>query len=266
MSATTLFAQIGVIFLPLLLGVIATMKGSHPIAFWIARACFVIIAADLVIFPTYEAFSAGVDGAIFFPLLILVWGVVFCGLFFSLYWVKKEEGLNSARLVPGDVQTPPLRPTVMPIPPNALMVFWGSNMSWATTFPRTVIRMGATDLLTIGRSAKTGVLVIKTLRIYDDRNNIIVRVDENEFWVGDGNRKKRPDPSTLIVYDHFDVEVLRITLLNKSAVVIRGILRCPGYAPAVITDTFAFIASANLRGNYFGSRGFGNQGVDIFVS
>jgi hypothetical protein len=65
-------------------------------------------------------------------------------------------------------------------------------------------------------------LKLKTLRIYDDKNEIIARISENRLWVQPLARRVQPDFSTLLVYDRHDEEVLRIKLLHRKAVSIGG--------------------------------------------
>jgi hypothetical protein len=69
------------------------------------------------------------------------------------------------------------------------------------------------------------------LKVFDDRNDSIAHIDEDGFWVQNSVRKKRPDQSTLVVFDHNDTEVLRIHYLNPRAVSVEGIFRHPKISP-----------------------------------
>jgi hypothetical protein len=77
--------------------------------------------------------------------------------------------------------------------------------------------------------------ILITLRIFNDRNEIITRLDEDGFWVRYDIRKKRPNRSTLVVYDQTDSEVLHIEMLNSKTVSIEGKFRHPKTMPITIT-------------------------------
>ena len=122
---------------------------------------------------------------------------------------------DSTQLAPSDIPTPKWVQAKCLVPKDALIVLWGSNVSWSTErMPHTIIQMGPDRMLTIDRAKDGKSLVVTTLRIFDDRNNIIARIDEDGFWVENSSRKKRPDASTLVVYDHNDTEVLNVKFLR----------------------------------------------------
>jgi hypothetical protein len=71
--------------------------------------------------------------------------------------------------------------------------------------------------------------------------------------VENSTRKKRPDKSTLIVYDHSDKEVLHLVFLNRSTISITGIFRHEHVAkPVIITADFMDIGGPKLSGNING--------------
>jgi hypothetical protein len=72
-------------------------------------------------------------------------------------------------------------------------------------------------------------IVISILQIYDQAGRVIVHVDRNGFWVApSAARAIRPDPSTLIVYDNTDTEILNLRVLNAKTITLTGIFRHPG--------------------------------------
>ena len=109
-------------------------------------------------------------------------------------------------------------------------------------------------MIEIDKDAARDELVISMLKIFDDRNNIIARVDADDgFWVENSTRKKRPDKSTLVVYDHSDKEVLRLIFLNRSAISITGIFRHQHVAaPVIITTDFMDIGGPKVFGTING--------------
>ena len=92
-------------------------------------------------------------------------------------------------------------------------------------------------MLAIDRNKDDSSIIITVLRIYDDRDNIIARIDENGFWVAATVRKKRPDQSTLIVFDHSDIQILRIQFLNPQAILVEGLFRHPALRPKTMSVT-----------------------------
>jgi hypothetical protein len=131
---------------------------------------------------------------------------------------------NEVFLFPDTLPTPPL-----PCKPddNDLILIYGSNAMWASRFPRIVLIMGHEPMIILNKNER-GELRIDLLRIFDNRGNIIARIDEDGFWIDLSSRKKRPNRSTLVVYDHNDSEVLRVHFLNRQTVSISGIFRKPG--------------------------------------
>ena len=175
------------------------------------------------------------------------------------------QNSNEGVLVPDNLPTPQLPPAVAmfntSIPANALKVFFGSNMSWSETMPHTILKMGNDPMIQIDRLEKANQLIVTVLRIFDDRDNIIARIDKDGFWVENNTRNKRPDPHTLVVFDHLDNEVLRIHFVNTTAIVITGTFRHPGMRNVVtITPTEFRNGGFILSGSPMGE-----NGVDIVI-
>jgi hypothetical protein len=114
----------------------------------------------------------------------------------------------------------------------------------------------------VERDESTGALRVTTLRIFNDRNEIIARIDEDGFWVRYGIRKKRPSRSTLVVYDQTDAEVLYIEMINPETVSILGRFLHPKTGPLII-DKDRILAG----GNTFSAFCFGEVmgGPDIAI-
>ena len=102
-------------------------------------------------------------------------------------------------------------------------------------------------MIVIDKEPKTNNVVVTLLKVFDDRNDIIARIDQDGFWVQNALRRKRPDPSTLIVYDHSDTEVLRLRLLNSNTIYIQGTFRHAklGEKYLLITETAAIAMPAH---------------------
>jgi hypothetical protein len=123
------------------------------------------------------------------------------------------------------------------IPDGALLLDLGGNVLW-TDYPgisRSLLMIRGLPIIAVDFGPKN--LKITALRLFDDRNNIIARIDPDGFWTDPTVRTKRPDASTLIVFDHLDNEALRFRFSNAHLITVRGIFRAPGAtAPLVVTD------------------------------
>ncbi len=146
--------------------------------------------------------------------------------------LTKNEGI----LIPANLPTPKL-PQGATIPEDGVAVLYGDNVSVNTVFPHTVLQMRGEPMIVIDRDPKTKNLPVTTLRIFDDRDDIIARLDQDGFWVQNTSRKKRPDEHTLIVYDHNDQQVLKINFINPQMISIEGVFRHPRAKPNFIVVT-----------------------------
>ncbi len=160
------------------------------------------------------------------------------------YWFRPEAvtidlSKNEGILIPSNAPMPELA-RKCGLPDNALAVFIGSNLAWSTRFPHIVLEMADEQMLVIDKDGNHN-LKVTVLRIFDDRDDIIARIDEDGFWVQNTLRRKRPDQSTLIVYDHNDTEVLKLKYLNPRAISVQGVFRHAKIKPAylVVTPTAA---------------------------
>jgi hypothetical protein len=142
---------------------------------------------------------------------------------------------NEGTLSPDNLPTPALPQCVPPTPKDAFFILFGSNVSWATHFPVTVLEMAGDEMITVDRNKETNELFIAVLRIYNSENKIIARIDKDGFWVNPGVRKKWPDKSTLIVFDEQDKEVANIKYLNDRTLMVQGYFRHPR-SPVVQID------------------------------
>ncbi|QAU44191.1 hypothetical protein XH91_01680 [Bradyrhizobium guangzhouense] len=169
--------------------------------------------------------------------------------------LSKNEGV----LVPAEQQMPPLPPHC-DLPQGAVAVFLGTDVAWATRFPYVALQAAKDEMLTIEKDPASGEISIATLRIYGADNKVIASIRDGEFWVSGAVRKKRPDASTLIVYDEKDAEVLRVVYLNRRAIVVTGIFRHPDISPRtyVVTreGTKILPGQGEVGGNCLGNGSF----------
>ena len=138
---------------------------------------------------------------------------------------------NEGRLNPANE---PLHYGDCEIPKGALIVDFGSNITASTASPATILTISGVPVLQVER--ENNILLITILRIFDDRENIIVRLDKNGFWIEPNTRFEHPDRSTLVVYDHLDNQVLKLRFNNANAITVRGIFRVPGHPTVMAMD------------------------------
>lgn len=115
-------------------------------------------------------------------------------------------------------------------PESDLKIVLGKSLFWTSTQSQVILMMANEPMIAVARNGSDNSLIVTIIRIFDDRNNIIARLDEDGFWVEPNARMKRPDKSTLVVFDHNDHEVLRIRYANRLTVCITGIFRHSGIA------------------------------------
>jgi hypothetical protein len=210
--------------LVLSLGAALAMTDATSGEFWFARACFLFSALDIAGLAVYWLWPEPDRFAYWrMALAAIVGAVALSVLLFSLNWVDQHEMRSSTRLYADSKPNPPFPANCQPSP-DALMIFLGTSLAWTTRMPHTIIEVAGQELLSIDRF-KSGIS-IKILRIFDDKKDIIARVENGDFWVSP-NIRKIHTKHTLTVYDHNDDEVLNIDFLNEKAILITGTFRQP---------------------------------------
>ncbi len=145
---------------------------------------------------------------------------------------QRDLARNEGILYPGNLPMPHSR---CQIAQNEVALFAGNNVHKGQHFNNTILMIGGEEIIGV-EAAEGPALKLRVLRIFDDHDDIIARVDQNRIWLHPNARKSRPDRSTLIVYDHKDVQVLNLKFLNPRAIAVTGIFRARGMSTVVITD------------------------------
>jgi len=237
-------------------GTTYAMIDSSWAEFWVARIAYTVAAFDAVgflavwlwAFVKWPAPFRLAAGALAVPILFL-------GLELTLRWVDLQEARLSATLTPRNVETP-LIPATCKVPKGAFMVFMGSNLAIASKMPTTIVQMGGQEMLTVDMSARQR-LIIKTLRIFDENNDAIARIEDDDVWAAPSARYEKPDPTTFVVYDQNNAELLRISYLNIQAVSVRGQFHGENLPPLVIGDDKVQWGDKTFVDNCFGDLGSG---------
>ena len=232
---------------------------STSAEFMFARACFLVAAFDgagfLAVWLWHVSKShlllrlaCGAVGA----------GVILPGAAIALQWVDLREVRLAMTLTSKNVQTP-LIPPDCEVPKGAVMVFLGSNLAIARKMPSAIIQMGGQEMLTLDMD-KHHRLMVKALRMFGDRNELIARIEDDKFSMAPSVRHEKPDESTFIVYDQNNAELLRISYLNIQAVSIRGQFRGENLPPLVIGDDKVQVGDRTVVDTCLGDLG----GGDVF--
>ncbi len=114
-----------------------------------------------------------------------------------------------------------------------VMLFMGSNTFVPNVFPATVISMQGEPILQIDQSGEN--LVIRKLILLDDRNDVLVDIDQDHVWIKPDVHFDKPDTSTIIVHDHLGKIVLRLRFHNPNVLEITGTFHHPGDEALVIS-------------------------------
>lgn len=160
---------------------------------------------------------------------------------------SKNEGVLKASNLPGpDLSSIPHLNSV-----RHFVVYYGSNaaVNLGVKSKIAVLEMGGQTIIEFTLDDTSTKIILTTLRLFDEQNKIMARIDENGFWVRPDTRKKWPDDSTLIVYNSADQQVLRLQFVNKNVITVGGIFHAPNSRPVVITEQeMKIIGGPTIRG------------------
>ena len=146
--------------------------------------------------------------------------------------LQKELAKNEGILTPSNLPRPS---TSCPMNDGDFAVFAGGGAAVSPQTPAVFLMIAGEEVIAADR-LDNGSIRLKTIRLYDDQNEIIARVSDNTLWVHPSARRVRPDLHTLVVYDRRDIEVLALRFLNPNSVSISGTFRRNGRV-VVISDS-----------------------------
>jgi hypothetical protein len=240
-------------------GVVLALVGIFAEDTPLVILCFVLSAMLLCLsFYSHKNWGRWRYGA---SLLVLV---VFSGLSYRAYIksVQRELDLPYGELVPANDPSPS-HANCRRSPSDAVFIYFGSAaVSYAPSgfTDHTVLRIGGHNLLSLNRSPK-GVTV--SAQIFDS-DGILVEMDHGQFKVyrGDFIKREHPDGHTLVVYDKWNNERIRVRYLNPNAINITGRFFYPGYASIVAKEDELQIGTNSFQG---GSCVGGSGDADIVI-
>lgn len=113
----------------------------------------------------------------------------------------------------------------------------------------------ATECATVKLIRRGKGLVVEAFGI-DNTNSLAYSVRENrlDLVMVPGLRARRPDPSTFVLADRFNQEVIYVRYLNPGAVRMRGRFLCGANPQVVVRDEGTWVGGLRLRGVQIGQR------------
>ena len=192
------------------------------------------------------ALSAAILGtsAVFFAEMpIRAWiissaGLVFVAavIYFTASPILPEETETHGWLLPANDDTPHNSCGSIGIGKGQLLVIVGSNaLVNRGTQKFQALNVGSCPVISFDRNQE-GLAI--DADVFDEAGILVARVESNEFHLvpGQYSYSKRPDRSTLVVFNREGHELLRIRYLNPLTAQIRGIFACKGSEPIIVTD------------------------------
>jgi hypothetical protein len=145
--------------------------------------------------------------------------------------IPKE--INQGYLVPDQLASPKnwcTQAAQHSLPSGSLVLYYGSNTAITANYPHKMIAIRGRSLLSMTKDQNNSISI--NLEVLSDDGRSIVTIENNEFVINSNNYygMVRPSKSKLIVYDHDQTEVLNVTYLNESSVMITGHFDYAGYA------------------------------------
>jgi hypothetical protein len=166
-------------------------------------------------------------------------------------WLHLQPPTPTGPLQPANDPSPENNCPDKPGPRDLLVAFGTDRVVARSDGPVMPIHVADCPALSLKRG-KGGLMV--NASFYDWNNDIAFRIQNNVYepfaplqlysW--------RPDPSTLIVLDRFEKEVLYVRYLNPHAVRIRGRFLCGEAPQAVIQDNRILVGGVRMNGVFIG--------------
>lgn len=159
-----------------------------------------------------------------------------------LYWANAIAGPSetpiSGVLIPASEPVPPNQCDEMSgVPSDAVVLLLGNVSAYTVRFPMVVLRVGKLNLLTIKKNSSGGLAL--SAKVFSRDLRIVADLEDNEFHVNPNNyfKIKRPNRSTLTVYDQQGNVAIAVRYLNPRVIRVTGTFCSPTYEPIIIDET-----------------------------
>lgn len=155
--------------------------------------------------------------------------------------VNKQESVTpapdaeySGTLIPANDPNPPDPPHCQ-VPPDVVRVFLGNSLGWAKGGIIRVVSLNGVEALTIIHTA-AGIVIEANVLSSDKR--YVAMIENNQFRRNPNTSwyHKRPDSSTLAIYDDYKRELLYVRYANPNVVIVRGIFHSIDGKPLIIGE------------------------------
>lgn len=175
-----------------------------------------------------------------------------------LTWLYFQPPPPTGPLIAAGEPSPPPGCNQLPAPddlmPDNLMMVFGTDRVIGKG-PGPFMPLVVDDCVVLKLARRGGGLMVQAFG-YDWSNDIAFRVQDNVYEPAQllQIRAFRPDPSTFVLLDRFDKEVLYVRYLNRGAVRIRGRFLCGEQPQAVIHDDVIWVGGVRIGGAFLGQR------------
>ena len=139
--------------------------------------------------------------------------------------------------------------------PDGFAVLYGDNTSVIKYFPHHIVVSSAGPLMTLDKLSSGDIVIIMDVR--HPTGKIVARLDEQGYVIGSRLLIKRPDNSTLIVFDEYGNKALDVHYLNPRAVSVNGYLNYSGQIHNIQLENNHYACSYSPNPN--------PGAVDIFI-
>lgn len=236
--------RVGVIALALWLLQIGSY--SVPINFQAALLVGTVIGIlllyELAIRDAKGSWTVGVSGTAFASII---------GAY--LVWHAFQPPPPTGPLKPANEPTPKLSCSLKPGPRDLVMAFGTDALIGHGNGPFTPIKVASCPVLKFQRTPQ-GLSFRDVAYDYDGDIAFMIKdgVYEPQFILD--LKIIRPDPSTFILLDRFNQEVIYLRYLNPNAVRIRGRFLCGEAPQAVVRDDVILVGGMRLLGSWSGQK------------
>lgn len=251
---------------------------NHKFLCLLASFIFGFIALRLEL----RNYTATKNNATGYALLVFIVATGLSG--YALLWdnrwgnpseLKPDEAAVSRPLIPANDPLPsgPDGEQVMNAKSNIVFLFFGSCSIWSplhNDHPITIV-FGRENISgefewkpLVGVSIKTNGATVSG-RFFDKDGKIIAVLKDNHPVINSSSSfdVQRPDASTLIVHDQYDVEALNIRYSRPRVFVFTGTIRSPDGAAALVTKSSIIIMNVYSNNPIISNMRLGNAALYI---
>ncbi len=122
---------------------------------------------------------------------------------------------------------PPPSTPCRKIPPEALVVLFGSNAAWITNDTKDLITFFDQPVLQAVQYENSSQLAIVGLRLYGPDNELMAYIGEHVEWLSQEISAERPDERTVLMRDSAGAVVFLVEYVSERVLRVEGIYKHP---------------------------------------